>query len=192
MTNEPDEDDIIWMPVPAGDEPGITLDFSSGAYVELEDLSIWITDQQTATDTGNPLYAHWVTGQLLKAASHNLITVIDDVVLVDDRLKAFLSQRLRVQLPEATAPVSRENPNKEFVSEAVDAYQSEKGQLPGSLNVLLAFAVEHGVPGYVDIADTGGTKRERRVSFTDSQRRTVKFSTLEDVLKTRLGAIKHD
>lgn len=171
-------------------ENSITLDFSQGAYVDLEDLSIWIADQQATT---NPLYAHWVTGQLLKATKHNLITVIDDVVLVDDRLKSFLSQRLKVQLPSGEVQVvARETPRKEFISEAVNAYRNEEGALPGSLNVLLAFAVKNGVRGYTSVSVAGKTQKDKVISFTDTEKRTATFETMNDNLKAELSRIKQD
>jgi len=171
-------------------ENSITLDFSQGAYVDLEDLSIWIADLQ---DTTNPLYAHWVAERLLEAIKGGDIGTNGGHVKVDDRLKSFLSQRLKVQLPSGEVQViARETPRKEFISEAVNAYQSEEGTLPGSLNVLLAFAVKNGVRGYTSVSVAGNTQKDKVISFTDTEKRTATFETMNDNLKAELSRIKQD
>lgn len=96
------------------------------------------------------------------------------------------------KLPEVIAPATRENPNKEFISEAVNAYQNAEGALPGSLNVLLAFSVQHGIPGYTGVSVSGETQRGKIVSFTDTEKRTATFEAMNSRFKAEISRIKQD
>lgn len=76
-------------------ENSITLDFSQGAYVDLEDLSIWIADQQATT---NPLYAHWVANELLNTKGLEL-AMNKSRVCVDEKLREKVNRLFNIQLP---------------------------------------------------------------------------------------------